>query len=133
MDMDQIIGEIGVTITIGGLPAGWWGAYSWEHHQIRLRPRLGPAQGRSVLAHELGHAWYRHRGTSARNERQASVWAAKNLIDQADFVMAAQTSHHPSAIAHQLNVLPSDVYTYVSSLTDQEKLTVRTLLEPGIC
>lgn len=133
MDMNQIIRELGVTVTVGGLPSGWWGAYSWENHQIHLRPRLGPAQARSVLAHELGHAWYRHRGTNARTERQASVWAAKKLIDRADFVMAAQTSDHIPAIAHQLNVMPSDVDTYLSILSQEEKAALTKLLDPGVC
>lgn len=133
MDMDRIIGEIGVTVTVGGLPCGWWGAYNWEKHLIHLRPRLGLVQGRSVLAHELGHAWYRHKGTSARNERQASIWAARHLIDRADFVRAAQISEHRAGIAHQLGVMPSDVDVYTSSLTPAEKLELKTLLDPGAC
>lgn len=133
MDMDRIIGEIGVTVTVGGLPCGWWGAYSWEKHRIHLRPRLGLVQGRSVLAHELGHAWYRHRGTSSRNERQASIWAAKQLIDRCEFIRAAQTSEHRAGIAHQLNVMPSDVDVYASSLTVEERSELKALLDPGGC
>lgn len=133
MDMEQIIGEIGVTVTTGPLADGWWGSYSWRKHQIVLRPRLGGIQHRSVLAHELGHAWYRHRGTSLRSERQASVWAAEKLINRQDFISAVRTSEHRAGIAHLLNVMPSDVDVYTSILTHEDKALLEFLAESDAC
>ena len=133
MDMEQIIGEIGVTVTTGPLPDGWWGSYSWRKHLIVLRPRLAGDQHRSVLAHELGHAWFRHRGTSHRNERQASVWAAKRLINRQDFISAVRTSDNRAGIAHLLNVMPSDVDVYTSTLTPEDKALLQVLAESDAC
>lgn len=120
MDIDQIVGEIGVTVRTGRVPDGWWGSYNYAKHEIVLHPRLGPLQRRSTLAHELGHAQYMHAGSTPFNERQASVWAATTLITEEAFIDACKVAETAQGMAHVLSVLPRDVRTYISTLTPAE-------------
>ncbi|WP_150460369.1 ImmA/IrrE family metallo-endopeptidase [Nesterenkonia ebinurensis] len=62
------------------LPQGRWGEYRHHHRRIRLLSCLAPVQYRSTLAHELGHAVYGHRRSTARTELEADAWAARYLI-----------------------------------------------------
>lgn len=120
MHIEQIAGELGVTVRTGRIPDGWWGSYSHTRHEIVLRPRLGALQRRSTLAHELGHAFYRHAGSTPFNERQASIWAARTLITDDGFISACQISGTAQGMAHILGVLPRDVTTYIDALTPDE-------------
>lgn len=128
MDIDGIIWELGVTVRTGRLPDGWWGSYNHLDHEIVLRPRLGALQQYSTLAHELGHAFYRHAGSSRFNERQASVWAARHLIPADRFTEACQVSECVQGMAHILGVLPRDVNNYISTLTPNEINTITDLI-----
>lgn len=128
MDIDRIVGELGVTVRTGTLPNGWWGAYNQQKHEIILRPRLGALQRRSTLAHELGHAQYMHAGSTPFNERQASIWAARRLIQASAFIDASTISDTAQGIAHILGVLPRDVTNYVSTLTTAETLLIRQII-----
>lgn len=128
MDFEKIIAETGVKVVTGDLPRGWWGAYDWRDHRITLRPRLGVVQYDSTLAHELGHAWHMHKGTTPRQERQASIWAVRRLIRASAFIDALRVSEHRTGIAQILGVMPSDVDTYILTLTPNEILFVRNLL-----
>lgn len=129
MQWEEVVAELGVTVRQQSLPNGWWGAYSAAEHSIVLSPELGFVQRRSTLAHECGHAFYRHVGTARKQERQASVWAVRRLIDQSDFFDALQLVDDCLGLAHQLLVLPSDVATYVSALSPLERLLIREMLE----
>lgn len=129
MQWESVVSDLGVTVEQQLLPYGWWGAYSWERHSIILRPDLGPIQRRSALAHECGHAFFRHRGTEPKQERQASVWAARRLIDESEFIDALRTTDDFVGVAHLLGVMPSDVTTYVSTLSPLEKLLLRELVD----
>lgn len=120
MDIDGIIWELKVTVRTGPVPEGWWGSYNHREHEIVLRPRLGALQLLSTLAHELGHAFYRHGGSTQFNERQASVWAARHLIPHSAFVDACKVSDTAQGMAHFLGVLPRDVNTYIGTLTPGE-------------
>lgn len=130
MDIEQLVGEIGVTVRTGHVPDGWWGSYSHTRHEIVLRPRLGALQRRSTLAHELGHAFYRHAGTTPFGERQASTWAARALIPDHAFVAACQISDTAQGMAHILGVLPRDVTTYIEALTPDEITRLSDILIP---
>lgn len=93
-------------------PHGWWGFYDPDWHVVGLRPRLGPVQRASTLAHELGHAFFRHRGSHFWQEESASNWAVGVLIDPAEFESAIRVFDSVTAVAHELNVLPRDVRRY---------------------
>lgn len=128
MDIDGIIWELGVTVRTGRVPDGWWGSYNHHEHEIVLRPRLGALQLLSTLAHELGHAFYRHAGSTTFNERQASVWAARHLIPADRFADACTVADTAQGMAHVLGVLPRDVHTYISTLTPTEIDTISDLV-----
>lgn len=112
--IDQWIDKIGVTIYEAYCPDGWWGFYDPEAHAIVLRPDLAPVQRLSTLAHELGHAYYRHEGTTARQEREAAEWAAAALIEPSEFESATRCFEAVVAVANELQVLPRDVRNFAS-------------------
>lgn len=128
MDFEKIIAESGVKVVTWDLPRGWWGAYDRHDHRIILRPRLGVVQYGSTLAHELSHAWHMHRGTTPRQEREASVWAVRRLIRPSAFADAVPVSEHPAGIPQILGVMPSDVDTYIATLAPNEILLIRNLI-----
>lgn len=128
MHLDLIAADLGVGIREGILPSGWWGAYSHQHHSITLLPGLPPIQYRSTLAHELGHAFYRHRGIDPRYEWQASVWAARQLIDHDRFIEATLGADRVAGVASILEVMPSDVDTYVRALSSRDRRHLDKLL-----
>lgn len=130
MDIDRIVVELGVSVRTGTLPDGWWGAYNYRQHQITLRPRLGALQRRSTMFHELGHAYYRHAGSTRFSERQASVWAATQMITEQAFIDACQLAETPQGMAHILGVLPRDVETYISTLTPNEINRITDVITP---
>lgn len=76
--------QLGLTIAYQPLRTGY-GLYVPGRDLILLRPRLKVAVERSVLAHEVAHHLHEHRRASGmwtlRQERQADLTAAKNLID----------------------------------------------------
>ena len=129
MKLDIIAADLGVSLREGSLPHGWWGAYDHRTHTITLLPNLGPIQYRSTLAHELGHAHYRHSGSTPRTERQASQWAARQLISQEAFMDAAYGADTTSGVAAILEVMPGDVETYIETLDVWEVLEVMDILQ----
>jgi Zn-dependent peptidase ImmA (M78 family) len=118
MTLERWIDTLGVTVVERPCPQGWWGYYDPDRHEVTLRPSLGAVQRYSTLAHELGHAFYRHVGTTPKQERQASEWAARALIGPAEFESAAQVFDSVAAVANELNVLPRDVRRYARMRQD---------------
>jgi Zn-dependent peptidase ImmA (M78 family) len=55
-----------------------------EYNTILLHSRLRAGAQRNVLAHEVGHAALAHPDDRPKHERQADVYAARNLIDPAE-------------------------------------------------
>lgn len=110
--VERWITRLGVVVFEAECPGEWWGFYDPLTHAIVLRPDLAPLQRLSTLAHELGHAYYRHEGTTPRNEAEASEWAARALIRPCEFHRAAQVHDSPEAVANELNVLPRDVVNF---------------------
>lgn len=51
-----------------------------EMRTILVHSRLRPGAQRNVLAHEIGHADLGHMDDRPKHERQADVYAARNLI-----------------------------------------------------
>lgn len=130
MDIERAIDELEVSIVEARLPYGWWGAYDSTNHRILILPELAWVQRRSVIAHELGHAYYRHPGTSVKQERQASHWACRRLIDQSDFIDALRISDDVQGVAHILEVLPRDIRNYLNTLNSVEQSLLHHLFRP---
>jgi hypothetical protein len=132
MDLMGKADELGVTVTTGELPEGWWGSWNYRTRTITLLEGLGVVQRRSILAHELGHAVHNHRWSTPENEKEAQVWAARALINPARAAATAKRINWLGLIAKELGVLPEDIATYYQSLTDEERLCIRGLamMEP---
>ncbi|MFJ3959022.1 ImmA/IrrE family metallo-endopeptidase [Arthrobacter sp. NPDC090010] len=127
-EAEEFAHTLNVTVVTGDPPFGWWGCWDPDRRLITLRSDLGPVQARSTLWHELGHAVHDHVGRTARNERQATVWAAHRLISLDQFIEAARLDANAQSIAHRLDVLPRDVEAYTSSLSAAEKVMLEKLL-----
>lgn len=128
MNLELIAADLGVSIREASLPNGWWGAYDHRTHTVTLLPKLAPVQYRHTLAHELGHAYYRHQGTTTQGERQASLWAAQTLITPEAFLEAAFGADTVTGVASILEVMPADVEMYVESMEEAEVLQVMEVL-----
>ena len=119
MNLELIAADLGVSIREAPLPNGWWGAYDHRTHTVTLLPKLAPVQYRHTLAHELGHAYYRHAGSTPSNEWQASVWAARKLIEPKAFLEAAFGADTTHGVAAILEVMPADVETYLEAMDEK--------------
>lgn len=112
--------EMGVEIITGELPNGWWGAYCHKTHRIFLSSLLDADQRRSTLAHELGHANCRHRGSTPAAEAEAARYAARLLITPEKLGAAAVAVNWVGIMANYLGVMPSDVSAFYASLSPAE-------------
>lgn len=91
----------------------WWShlpdrdaAWSAPHRSIWLRPDLTSRESRSLLAHELGHAYYGDEGPQpVTAERRAWRYAAQLLVDGHDY-SDAENCHgaHLGALSEALDV-----------------------------
>ena len=124
-NLHRIADELGVSIRRGSLPHGWWGAYDHRVHGITVHDAARGIQLRSILAHELGHAYHRHAGSTPRFEREASHWAARHLISMGAFLDCLHWCDRKQGAAHHLGVLPSDVQHYIDSLSPAEVELIR--------
>lgn len=108
--LEKLVQVVDVTVVLGALPAGWLGAYHHKRRTITMREGLTPAWFRSVLAHELGHAYMDHAGyhlPESMQEKSADRFAAKHLIRMDDYHAAlARTGGDIRAMADELNVMP---------------------------
>jgi len=118
----RLAADYGVRVSTSRLPGDLLGAYIPATRSIRLDARLTPCERRSVLAHELGHAHFRHPAgaglspaTQARNERQADRFAARVLIDPAEYARLERIDPDPDAIAEALGVTAELVRVYRES------------------
>lgn len=91
----------------------WWrdlehrdAAWSLAHRSIWLRPDLTVREWRSLLAHELGHAYYGDDGPQRdATERRAWRYAAHLLINGAEYAEAERVhGPHLGALADALDV-----------------------------
>lgn len=116
-----------VTVRTAPVPRDLWGIYDHPHRLITLKPGLESAQRRSTLAHELGHAYYGHHGHgNLKQERFADQWAARQLISLEDLIEHSDAILDVGEIAMRLNVMPSTIKDFVSTLNEIE---VRVLLD----
>ena len=86
------------------------GGYHDGHKRIRLNPGQSWRVTRSFLAHEIGHALYRHVRSPygpvmMKQERLAWEWAARYLVTPEAFAAAEdEWSGHAPAMAYELGV-----------------------------
>lgn len=83
---------------------GKFGLYDSTRDQIRIDPRLSLAQKRSTLAHELGHAFYRHDCTTALAEAQAWKRGSGLAVDPDEYMAAARVYDSTALIARELTL-----------------------------
>ena len=115
MDLDKIAELFGVQVNeTDDLNPAFNGMYRHPERLILIRKGLDYWKRRSILAHELGHAFHRdeHHG-DPRLELRADQYAARLLISEDEY-RAAEHLHgpHPGAIAHELGVTPDVVTTW---------------------
>lgn len=115
MDLDKIAELFGVHVMeTHDLRPEWDGMYLHHRRLILLRKGLDHWKRRSILAHELAHAFYRdetHGDT--RTEKRANQWAAQLLISKDEYRAAEMIcGPHIGAIAHELGVTPEIVKTW---------------------
>ena len=117
MDLLNFASHMGVRVhEVHGLDR--WGRYHHPARRITLRSGMGAVQGRSTLAHELGHAHYGHDADCPKLERQADAYAVWLLISPQAWEEATRVHSSPVAVANELGVLPrlveaaADLYSH---------------------
>ncbi|HAY44090.1 MAG TPA: hypothetical protein DCY59_11345 [Micrococcaceae bacterium] len=118
---EQVLRQLSIQVIECELPNDWWGAYDIQTNTIGLRHHLAPLQRRSTLSHEVAHAALEHDGHSLTQERDAEELSAAWLIMHGDFQQASRIYNTPTALAHELNVLPRDVHAYVRMIQRTQK------------
>lgn len=118
--LSQLADSLGVMVRTAPTPAGLWGIYDHRHGLITMRPNLGPDQYRSTLAHELGHAHYGHIGQSAKAERQADIWAARQLLTLDLIIERACVTIDSIGLAAELEVMPWVLRSFISTLSEKQ-------------
>lgn len=96
--------ELGLRVHAVHMPEGILGYYSPTEQRIYFDLSLTPRERRSVVAHELGHAYHGHDCSTPRNERQADSYAAELLIDPEAYASAENISHDIAYLADELGV-----------------------------
>lgn len=98
---------LGVTVHVAHIEAPCRGFYDPERKAVVYDYALTPVERRSVLAHELGHAYFDHQCFgNARFEAAADYYAACLLIDPAVYQAAEAIDPAVDAIAEELGVEP---------------------------
>lgn len=83
------------------------GQYHDDVRLIVLNRRLTRAQATTTLAHELGHAVFGDRCSTAANERRADEYAAALVISPREYARAERlVGSHAGALAVELGVTP---------------------------
>lgn len=112
----QLASEVGVSVHVAHFSddPDLLGFYSLEQQKIVLRFGLTPFEMRSVLAHELAHAYYGDECSSDANERRAERYAAQLLISPEGYAAAEAGGSDVWTIAEELRVTVDVVETYRS-------------------
>lgn len=103
---------LGVRIHMGHLDDGQMGLYDPATDSVWIDFKLTPDEQRSVLAHELGHAYYGHAIGNDRAEREADRYAANLLIDPERYAELERLDMDAHAMADELCVTIDIVYAY---------------------
>lgn len=108
-DLIRIAAQSGLRLHAAHLPDGLLGIYSPTEGRIYYDLQLTPSEQRSVVAHELGHAYYGHDCDSVVNERQADTYAASLLIDPDDYAALERINPDVHFIAEEMQVTPETI------------------------
>lgn len=117
--------NLGVSVHLAHIDGTQRGYYDSAAHMIVCDFSLTPIEKVSVIAHELGHAYYDHQCYGdARAEGQADYYAACLLIAPEAYAAAEALDSSPDAIADELGVEPRLVRVYEKrALTRLENVT----------
>ncbi|MCS0500607.1 ImmA/IrrE family metallo-endopeptidase [Protaetiibacter mangrovi] len=103
-DLLRLAADAGLTVHACRLPDGMLGCYEPDRARIWFDIRLTPAERRSVIAHELGHHHYGHRGSTPAAERRADRYAAVLLVDPEEYARIERVHPDVHTIADELQV-----------------------------
>lgn len=118
-----------MTLEWVNMPPGERGRLYPRLSVILLDPRLGQAEQRCTIAHDLAHWILDHdtctdRRASTRVEREAEQFAARWLVDVEMYVRALKWSHHDQIIADELWIDPPMLQAWRDCMTDEERAYV---------
>lgn len=103
---------MGLEVHGAHIPRPRIGAYYPELNRIYFDLALTYAERRTVIAHEIGHAYYGHLCDSSRNERQADKYAATLLVNPEWYRELELINHDAEWIAAEMNVAPYVITDY---------------------
>lgn len=104
--------KMGVTVHGAHLSGEKIGCYVASKRRIYFDLSLTLPERRSVIAHEIAHAHYDHRGADPAQERLADSYAATLLVDPEWYAELEQISHDAEWIAEEMNVAPWIITDY---------------------
>lgn len=111
-DLVEHAALLGVQIHMAHLREGTLGLYDPSTDIVWIDINLTRGEQRSVLAHELGHAYYGHGYSDDRAEREADRYAANLLIDAESYAALERWGLDEHAIADELDVTVDIVRAY---------------------
>lgn len=104
--------RLGLTVHAAHLEPGILGMYSPDEHRIYFDIGLTMFERRSVLGHELGHAYYGHSCDDAANDLQADIFAARLLVHPDDYAQLERLGADHDEIAEHFRITPDVVETF---------------------
>jgi hypothetical protein len=118
-----------MTLEWANLPAGERGRIYPRLSVMLLDPRLGQAEQRCTVAHDLAHWILDHdtctdRRSGTRTEREAEHFAARWLVDLEQYVLANQWSAHDIEIAEELWIDLPMLTAWRECMNDEERAYV---------
>lgn len=123
MRLDLLIAraaDLGLAVEWADLGEMCRGEYRDDDRLIVLSNRLTRPEATATLAHELGHAHYGDRCSTARVERRAWAYGARLVIDQREYAQAERIAGpHRNAIAAELGVTPRLVEAWQAAYAAQ--------------
>lgn len=104
--------DAGLEVHGAHLPWPRVGSYFPDLRRIYFDLDLTYAERRTVIAHELGHAYYGHTCDSERNERLADKYAATLLVNPDWYSDLERIDDDAEWIAEEMNVAPYVIVDY---------------------
>jgi Zn-dependent peptidase ImmA (M78 family) len=104
--------RLGVRVHLAHLQEPFLGLYDDGASRIFVSLGLPMDEVKATLAHELGHALYRHDCSTPANERQADRRGAWLLVNPQEYAAAEAISDHPAAIADELGITEKVIEDY---------------------
>jgi Zn-dependent peptidase ImmA (M78 family) len=104
--------SMGIRLHASHLQEGTLGLYSPDEARIYFDIQLTPSERRTTIAHELGHAHYGHTCSTPAHERKAEIFAARLLIDPAQYAQLESVNPDRYYLAEELGVTVDLITTY---------------------